>query len=91
MRPHKTGLSGFCGAIPAEGPDASSGVPWIDRKVRELRGAREFLAGIGMAPQEAKGLSDFYRGGGAWRVPHWSGTFTDEQLIAMAKERGFRP
>lgn len=66
----------------------SSGVAWIDRKVGELRGAREHLTSLGLHPREAGFGGNQGRG---WRLPHWSGVFTDEQLIEMARERGFRP
>jgi len=79
----------------------SSGVAWIDRKVGELAGARAHLEGIGLTPRPAGGdrhanrfRSDM-RGslavGEGWRLPHWTGVFTDDQLIDFAKERGFRP
>lgn len=63
----------------------SSGVAWIDRKVGELRGAREFLTDLGLHPRQA-GPGQ----GTGWRLPHWVGIFTDDMLIEMARERGFR-
>lgn len=87
-----SGVIGLHGALRSEAPIASSGVPWIDRKVRELAGAREFLERVGMAPQQVRGNNgNFYRADGGWKVPHWAGTFSDDQLIDFARERGFRP
>jgi hypothetical protein len=80
------------GAIPAPPPAASSGVPWIDRKVRELGGARAHLDQIGLTPRPATDdRRDYYRQGTGWRITGWVGVFTDDQLIDLARERGFRP
>jgi len=78
----------------------SSGVAWIDRRVTELAGAREYLANIGLVPRPWGGNRHAFTRSGApvrgatsegWRVAHWQGVFTDDMLIEFAKERGFRP
>ena len=70
----------------------SSGCGWVDRKLRELRGAREFLAGIGMAPQrDDASLQHRYAGPTKWRLPYLPASFDDAELLELARERGFDP
>jgi hypothetical protein len=73
----------------------TSGVPWIDNKLGELSGAREFLTRAGMAPQRVSGSDpremggSFYASPTRWKVPYFVVSFDDAELIALAKERGF--
>lgn len=87
-----SGAVGLHGALRSEAPIASSGVPWIDRKVREIAGAREFLDQLGYNPRPHNDESrDYYRRASGWRLRGYVGMFGDDQLIEFAKELGFRP
>lgn len=78
----------------------SSGVAWIDRKVGELRGARDHLERLGLPPRPSggdrharppvPGARNYYPVSDGWRVRGHEGVFTDDQLIEFARERGFR-
>jgi hypothetical protein len=67
----------------------SSGVAWIDKKVAALRGARAHLEGLGMGPTPVGGAGRYAIITG-WRVPYWVGVFSDDQLLTLARDRGFR-
>ena len=70
-------------AVEALDPGSTS---WVERYVARLNEARDFLTGLGMKPVRAEPDALVPM----WRVPMWTGLFSNDELVALAAERGFR-
>ncbi len=67
-------------------PDGAALAFWAESYVARVNGARAFLSALGMPPfrEDREALVP------EWRVTGWRGRFSNEELVALAEQQGFR-
>jgi hypothetical protein len=62
------------------------GLCWVEAYVARINAARAFLAALGMAPErlDREALVP------TWRIPMWTGLFSNDELVRFAEKRGFK-
>ena len=63
-----------------------AGLCWVEAYVARINAARAFLEGLGMAPERLDREAQIP----SWRVPMWTGVFSNGELVRFAERRGFK-